>query len=199
MARTINEKYRQEKRNNIIQVAISLFPVNGFSQTTISMIAKKAGMSTSTVLLYFPSKEDLFHCAVLESLTELKSLFINIEPETHDPAEQITKMVIQHITALSKRIPYLKLIHYVINQHERFPELTKEIFTVSEEFIEFLSLMIKKGQELEQVEQTDARETAWAYLAYINGISVVITEPEESPFWKGLIRQGIRIVGGNVI
>ncbi|MDR1542801.1 MAG: TetR/AcrR family transcriptional regulator, partial [Prevotellaceae bacterium] len=53
------EKIRNEKRQLIKQTALSLFAENGYETTSISEIAKKAGISKGLMYNYFTSKEEL--------------------------------------------------------------------------------------------------------------------------------------------
>lgn len=53
------EEIREEKKKLITQVALELFANDGYHSTSISKIAKKAGISKGLVYNYFDSKEDL--------------------------------------------------------------------------------------------------------------------------------------------
>lgn len=53
------EKNKQDKKNRLMTTAIELFGTKGYNKTSISDIAKKAGVAKGTFYLYFKSKEDL--------------------------------------------------------------------------------------------------------------------------------------------
>ncbi len=53
------EEIREEKKKLITQVALELFANDGYHTTSISKIAKKAGISKGLMYNYFKSKEDL--------------------------------------------------------------------------------------------------------------------------------------------
>lgn len=53
------ESIRQEKRKLILETALELFAENGYYGTSISHIAKKAGISKGLLYNYFESKEDV--------------------------------------------------------------------------------------------------------------------------------------------
>jgi AcrR family transcriptional regulator len=53
------EEIREEKKKVITQAALELFANEGYHTTSISKIAKKAGISKGLVYNYFDSKEDL--------------------------------------------------------------------------------------------------------------------------------------------
>lgn len=49
------------KEEAIVEAAIRLINKNGFASTSISKIAKEAGVSPATIYVYFESKEDLLN------------------------------------------------------------------------------------------------------------------------------------------
>ena len=62
------EEIRADKRKLIIDTAVRLFADKGYHATSISMIAKEAGMSKGLMYNYFESKEALLR-AIMEELT----------------------------------------------------------------------------------------------------------------------------------
>ena len=52
-----------EKREAIIQAALTLFAEHGFHNAPMSLLAKQAGVSAGTIYLYFADKDDLIHVA----------------------------------------------------------------------------------------------------------------------------------------
>lgn len=55
---------KNEKRDLILQSAIEIFCDYGFERTTISEVAKHAGIGKGTIYEYFKSKEELFSSSV---------------------------------------------------------------------------------------------------------------------------------------
>lgn len=50
----------EERRSQILEVAMSLFSANGFSGTTTKVIANAAGISEATVFKHFANKDELY-------------------------------------------------------------------------------------------------------------------------------------------
>lgn len=48
-----------DKRNAILEAARALFTTDGYEQTTIAQVARRAGVAVGTVYLYFKNKSDL--------------------------------------------------------------------------------------------------------------------------------------------
>ena len=52
---------KKEKKDLIMEAALTVFSQQGFSRTTISAIAKKAGIGKGTIYEYFATKEEIIH------------------------------------------------------------------------------------------------------------------------------------------
>ena len=61
---------RAVKRQRIIQAAIEVFGKNGFQNSSISEIAKRADVADGTIYQYFKNKEDLFFAIPSEKTKE---------------------------------------------------------------------------------------------------------------------------------
>lgn len=88
------KKRNLQKEINIIEGALQVFGEKGFEATTISAIAKAAGISDATLYEYFPSKEDiLFAIPNLYTRRELEKIQ-EIAHYIHRPEEKI-RVIIQ--------------------------------------------------------------------------------------------------------
>lgn len=70
-----NEDIRQEKRSLIMQTTLEQFSMNGYHSTTVSHIAKHAGISKGLIYNYFQSKEELLREIIKESVEEMYQYF----------------------------------------------------------------------------------------------------------------------------
>lgn len=69
------EKIRHEKRQLIMDVSLELFASIGFENTTITQIAKKAGISKGLMYNYFTSKEELLEAILNKGMDQMLSIF----------------------------------------------------------------------------------------------------------------------------
>ena len=69
------EEIREEKKRLIMEVALELFANEGYHTTSISKIAKKAGISKGLMYNYFESKEDLLKQITLNGIQEILEAF----------------------------------------------------------------------------------------------------------------------------
>jgi AcrR family transcriptional regulator len=68
------EAIRQEKRKVILESALELFAENGFHATSMSLIAKKAGISKGLAYNYFESKNDILEEIIDEGFHQVHDL-----------------------------------------------------------------------------------------------------------------------------
>ncbi len=90
------EAIRQEKEALILEAALKLFANYGFHSTTISQIAKSAGISKGLVYTYFESKEALL-LAVFHDISDFVFDRFAINPEqplTDEDVERIIRVSI---------------------------------------------------------------------------------------------------------
>lgn len=66
MPRRLNEQEIREKHERILKAAREVFMQNGYAETTMAQIAKKAEMPVSSLYNFFRSKEDIFKSAGLQ-------------------------------------------------------------------------------------------------------------------------------------
>ncbi len=59
--RAVSKEDKTKRRDEIMAAAKIVFARNGFHATTISQIAKEAGLAYGSVYWYFDSKDELFH------------------------------------------------------------------------------------------------------------------------------------------
>ena len=69
------EKIREGKRRQIMETALRLFAREGFHNTSISMIAREAGISKGLMYNYFESKEALISVIIEEGIQEMLAIF----------------------------------------------------------------------------------------------------------------------------
>lgn len=86
-------KISEEKRNKILQSAITEFAEHGFESANINVIAKKSGISIGAMYSYFSSKEDLFATTVHHAVEALKSVLDGITQEDDDLLSKIEKII----------------------------------------------------------------------------------------------------------
>ena len=104
------EAIRQRSRATIMQAALELFGNNGYHNTTISQIAKEAGVSKGLLYNYFKGKEDLLECIVMEAFKTGDELMDESIHWSEDPREQLAHMVELALKTVKANVHYWKLM-----------------------------------------------------------------------------------------
>ncbi len=69
------DEHKEIKREAILHAALHLFASKGIHATSVSNIAKRAGISKGLMYTYFTSKEDLVSALLENALNEILSVF----------------------------------------------------------------------------------------------------------------------------
>lgn len=69
------EEIRENRKVQIMQVALELFAENGYAHTSISTIAARANISKGLLYNYFASKEDLLKQIMDDGMQEMLTFF----------------------------------------------------------------------------------------------------------------------------
>jgi AcrR family transcriptional regulator len=111
------EKIREEKKNLIMDSALEYFAREGYHVTTISHIAKHAGISKGLMYNYFESKEDLLNSIIQRSVSEVYDYFdINRDGQlSEDEFEFFVRKIAQ---ILKKKQTFWRLFIQMLMQNE---------------------------------------------------------------------------------
>lgn len=91
---------RRESQQKIETAALKLFAEKGFHSTSISAIAKEAGISKGLLYNYYDSKEDLLSSLIdhaIDDSTEEIEAFINSDIPAHQKIMAITEASVQMV------------------------------------------------------------------------------------------------------
>lgn len=169
------EQIREQKRALILEEALRLFADEGFHSTSISKIAKSAGISKGLMYNYFESKEALLHELVLSGINDLTQTF---DPNNDGilTTEELEYFINQTFEILKTNIKYWKLYFAIILQPSvlkmfgtDFSKILEPIFKMLEEYFR------RKGYDNPELESR-------LFGAILDGLSFhYIVDPENFP------------------
>lgn len=152
-------------RERIIKVAKELFLKNGVENTKIDNVAKQAGMSKSTLYVYFKSKEEIVDYISLEAMKYLLEQFQKNVPCANVESgimlhEQY--MEICHVLAAFKRnypLNFQLLIQEIKVDEESLEKnpVLKEIYDCGEQINQHVVNILMGTQETESMERMIAK------------------------------------------
>jgi AcrR family transcriptional regulator len=99
------------RRETILRAATEVFTEQGFSDTRLADIAQRAGVSTSTLYLYFSSKEEMVSAIAQENqqtlLNRLRPVLVDLRGE--EDVAQFVEIVLAHAKEYRDQIIIINL------------------------------------------------------------------------------------------
>ncbi|MCB0686465.1 MAG: TetR/AcrR family transcriptional regulator [Saprospiraceae bacterium] len=147
------EEIRQRSMRLILDSALHLFAHQGFHNTTISQIAKRAGVSKGLIYNYFSSKEELVGGIIQEAMETGEEIMSTIKDREMDPWEAIDKSIDDIFLLVEKNPTYWKLLMSLSFQDDVLKQfeslLRKQEFKNLEHLTELLVRIGAKDPTLE--------------------------------------------------
>ncbi len=132
---------RSQSEEKIINAALELFANQGFKTTSISQIAKAAGISKGLIYNYFESKQDLLRRIISDAVEAGKALFQHAVDDFEDPEEELKHLVLDGLLYIKEHYDLMKLLAQISFQKE----VLASISDLAEESQQF---SIEKGMEV---------------------------------------------------
>lgn len=129
----------EQKRGQILTAAIELFCNQGFPNTSMDEVAKKAGVSKQTVYAHFGSKDDLF-VAAIESKCVAHQLTDDLLRDPHRPEEAIGRFAVQFAQMVVSP-EALTVFKACVAQSDSHPEISRMFFKAGPQHV--LGLLAK--------------------------------------------------------
>ncbi len=129
---------RQEKRQLIMNTALELFANHGFENTSVSDIAKAAGISKGLLYNYFHSKEDLLENILNQGIDEMMS-YIDINKDGVLESYELEIYIDKSFRMLNENRTFWKLFYSMSLQSSVFKVIEKRI---NELFEPVMKLMV---------------------------------------------------------
>lgn len=143
---------RKERSQTIMATALEEFATHGYENTSISMIAKKAGVSKGLMYNYFKSKEDLLTHIMMEGIEEMLPL---IDPNNDGvlTKEEFIYLIDESFRLMKEKITFYRLYFSLMMQ----PSVTKlfadKLNEVAAPFIKiFVDYFEQKGSKNPMIE-----------------------------------------------
>ena len=140
------EEMREEKKTLIMDAALEHFSDQGFHATTISHIARHAGISKGLMYNYFKSKEELLAAIINRSLDEIYQSF-NPDRDSNLTPDEFEGFIRKIFAIFREKRQFWKLIYRVMLQRGVYEHLLDDpdsTFTVGgKPLMEYSAYMMK--------------------------------------------------------
>lgn len=146
-----NEQIRQQTRQQIIDAAFELFANDGYSRTSISAVAEKAGVSKGLIYHYFESKEAILE-AIFDHLVSLGDEVMDF-PDHFSPADKIRQTLEQTFAFIREQPDFGRLMVALAIQPDTFSRLKPKINKVNKRQLAVYSGILRElGYEKPELE-----------------------------------------------
>lgn len=172
------EEIRLEKKALIMNAALELFANEGYHTTSISMIAKKAGVSKGLIYNYFESKEALIIEIIEQGFTELMAYF-DTNKDGLLGKKELTYFIEKTIDSLKENTEFWRCYFRISLQPDVFGLLKSKIEAILESTMKlFVGYFKSQGVK-------DPLMEAMLFGALLDGISMdYVFAPEMIPIEK---------------
>jgi AcrR family transcriptional regulator len=141
------------RRTQILEAAVTVFPQKGFAATTMQEIAQEAGISASAIYQHFRSKEDLFLALTdnLSFISILDEINASLDEEKDIGYEDVRRSLIEVGEGfLSTHMRNAEIVRMFIAEARSFPEVGKRycvrlVAPVEKLLNRYLSVQVKRG------------------------------------------------------
>ena len=140
-----NTDKNSDKRNRILKAAGAVFAENGFMQSTVAMVAKKAGVADGTIYLYFKNKEDLLAQFFNHKIRQVFDGFAETLSGPENAAEKLKRLIRRHFEEFQKDRDMA--IMYQVETHAKNRIAEDQIREMSKLYMDLISQIVELGQE----------------------------------------------------
>jgi AcrR family transcriptional regulator len=169
------ESIRSEKISRIKNTALQLFSEYGYENTSISAIAKEAGMSKGLLYHYFSGKEELLKEIMIDGLNNFAE-FLHVEDRTDVKKEELIRFIDGNLASLKQNADYYKLYFSLALQPNIQKLFEKDMMDVFGKILEVFTAYFTKKEERSPYVK------ARFMLAVFDGIGVhYLADPQSFP------------------
>ena len=134
-----------DKYHRILEAAVKVFAEQGFFQSTISQIARQAGVADGTIYLYFKNKNDIL-TQFFDYKTKLVFERFQEEVERAETAvDKLRALVRRHLQEFQH--DRNMAVVYQTETHQRSPAVVPLIKKMSTMYLDIVSSIVEQGQE----------------------------------------------------
>ncbi len=129
----------------ILEAAIKVFAEQGFHQTTISQIARQAGVADGTIYLYFKNKDDILVHFFNERTRQVFDGFREAVRQASGAVEKLKALVGRQLAAFQADMHMAAVYQAWTHQFQRVAE--PQIKEMSKMYLDIVSEIVELGQQ----------------------------------------------------
>ena len=136
----INDKYHR-----ILEAAVKVFAEQGFFQSTVSQIAREAGVADGTIYLYFKNKEDILVQFFSYKARQVFARFREEVDVADTAVDKLRNLIHRHLQEFQNDRNMAMVYRAETHQNSRLVE--EQIKEMSKMYLDIVSEIVEQGQE----------------------------------------------------
>jgi TetR/AcrR family fatty acid metabolism transcriptional regulator len=141
----IAKKEKNDKYPRILASAVKIFADFGFHQSTISQIAREAGVADGTIYLYFKNKDDLLVQVFNYKTKQVFDRFKEAVDKADKPVDKLRNLIHCHLTEF-QRDPNMAVV-YLAETRRKNRLVEDQIRIMSKMYYDLVAEIIELGQQ----------------------------------------------------
>ena len=141
---TIKDK-NNTKYHRILDAAVKVFAEQGFFQSTVSQIAKVAGVADGTIYLYFKNKEDILVQFFSYKARQAFARFREEVDRADTAVDKLRNLIRRHLEEFQNDRNMAMVYRVETHQNSRLAE--EQIKEMSKMYLDIISEIVEQGQE----------------------------------------------------
>jgi len=141
----VNPTKKREKYEQILEAAIRVFARQGYYNSTISQVAREAGVGDGTIYLYFKNKDDILDNFFSYKTTQIFSQFKEEVDCCHNALDKLSQLVACHLKEFEQNRDLA--VVYEVETRMRRHLSDEKIKEMSRMYFDLVAEIVEQGQE----------------------------------------------------
>ena len=184
----------EERREQILEAATSVFSERGMHQARMDDIATESGVSKGLLYWYFKSKDEIIVAIAERMFSREMDALSELAAQDGSALEQMREFVDLMVYDIERIRPLLPLLYEFFSMVMR-KRATQEIMRtmIQQSFVD-LKKIIQRGIDQEEFRQVDLHDTVVAIGAVIEGTYLIWAYDPELVDIEKHIRSGVELI-----
>ncbi|WP_028241286.1 TetR family transcriptional regulator [Stutzerimonas azotifigens] len=194
----------EQTRLKVIEAALELFSRNGYSNTTLAMIAETAGFSRGPIYWHFKNKDELYQAVLAVSQEPLERLIAESQARAAEPMAALEHFIGQWFRLLVTNRWHRQSFEILLNKTEFTAEMAtalKRERELTRQMVQLLAGLIEQAQTRGAIPATQPAQSL-GVLTYSNLMGITHTwlfSPklfklkDEAPFFTDRLMALLRV------
>ena len=186
----------EERKNQILEAASTVFSRLGFQQSRMDDIAEQAGLSKGALYLYYKSKDAII-AALLKHffVQEFKRLQVFVESEHEETVSEqlmtLTRQLAAAMQWMTRFMPIAFEFYAIAGRDKEVHQFLKEYF---KDYRRLLAHLIRRGIERGEFREVSVEATAITLAALYEGLALLFFVDHQSIQWEDQAETSVRLL-----